>query len=47
MKELRLRFSLRTVIVATLLFAAYFACWPATKRQGVGEVTKYRRERHQ
>ncbi|MEM6469430.1 MAG: hypothetical protein AAF802_07650 [Planctomycetota bacterium] len=40
MRKLCLRFSLRTVIVVTLLFAAYFACWPATKDKAAADVSK-------
>ncbi|MEO1616954.1 MAG: hypothetical protein AAFV88_13945 [Planctomycetota bacterium] len=47
MKKLRFRFSLRTVIVVTLLFAGYFACWPVTEQQGVDDVSRHRHERHQ
>lgn len=38
-----LRFSLRSLLIATLVVGLYFACGPLTKGRGVADVTKYQR----
>jgi hypothetical protein len=38
-----LRFSLRSLLIATLVVSMYFACGPVTKARGVADVTKYQR----
>lgn len=38
-----LRFSLRSLLIATVVVGMYFACGPPTKERGVADVTKYQR----
>jgi hypothetical protein len=42
-KQKMLRFSLRSLLIATLVVGMYFACGPVTKARGVADVTKHQR----